>query len=575
MLSSLTIKNFAIIEEISLNFQAGMTVLSGETGAGKSIIIDALSLLLGGRGTPDYIRYGEEVLMIEGLFNFATEPEEIVALLTDFGIPIDWQEDGLTIQREINQQGKNVVRVNGRLANVSLLKSMGTYLGDIHGQNEHQLLLDSKQHLPLLDYYGQQTMHSLKEDYRVAYSHYQRLRTDWIQAHESESHSQQHLSFLEFQLDELNQVDFQEGEEVRLLAESKKLQHLQEMQSGLNLINGLLSENEVTVLNQLSEVSDQLQRIQAFDEEFPALLEKIDQTRFDLEDLARQLAFKANFDIDEVSTFDEIEQRLSVMSRFKRKYQLSIDELIAYQAQIRQEIDRLIHRDRYLDQLSEQLDQAYRAAYQAAERLHQARIQVSQDLKTQVEKELGDLYMTASQIQVDFQHVGIDKELSATLPPDQNRAALNANGYDLAEFYIVTNLGDTPKPLVKVASGGELSRFMLALKVVFAASLPSKVMVFDEIDTGVSGRVAFAIAQKMHHFSTYHQVLAITHLPQVAAISDFQFYITKSVDKAKTQTHVQLLTLSERYEVIARMMSGDTATTASLQLVKEMMTDLR
>lgn len=569
MLQSLTIENFAIIEKVNIDFTEGMTVLSGETGAGKSIIIDALGILCGGRGSSEYIRQGDDKLLIEGLFAFDELPEGLESSLMDFGLNINLSMDGLIIRREINKAGKNTIRINGQLANVTLLKEIGHYLVDIHGQNEHQELLDRTRHLSLLDNYGQSKMSKELTAYQTAYQSYSQLRKEWQKAQQSDTNNRQRLNFLEFQIQEIEAAEIIIGEDEELEATSKKLQHSQQIMQNMSLVNELISESDQSILIQIDQVLALLEEIKSYQSEVAPLIEGVTSVRFDLEEYAHQLA-AIDYDIDsQDQTLDQVESRLSELSRLKRKFGMELKEIMDYFNEISEEVYQIQHRESYLEELEAELSQAYQNVLEKAKRLDAKRKVVSKELITAIEAELKDLYMENSRFTVRFTEAVKDTDL--LVKQIKEPIKFTANGFNQVEFYVSTNVGESQKPLVQVASGGELSRFMLALKTVFSRESSPKVMVFDEIDTGVSGRVGQAIAEKIREVSYYHQVLCITHLPQVAAISNQQLYIFKQVESDKTKTDVKLLTLDERIEAIALMLSGREITQTSLKMADEML----
>lgn len=568
MLETLTIKDFAIIDHIEINFQNGMTVLSGETGAGKSIIIDALGILCGGRGSSEFIRHGSERLIVEGLFAFDKLPQTIFYALEDVGIKMDADENTLIIRREITKQGRNVIRINGQLANVTILKTIGNDLVDIHGQNEHQALLDQAEHLRLLDQFGSDDHQQLLIAYKDSYTRYQQARAAYLAAHQDQSDDHQRLSFLEFQLNELEEAALEEGEYEVLEEKSKKLQHMQHTLTHLNQLNEIISDNDQSVLALLSQSEHLLQEIVDYHSDYPDLMNQLSNLRYELEELSHQLA-NTSSDVEiEDESIDQIESRLAYLSSLKRKYNMDIEDIIQYAQDISEEIYQLNHKEEYLEDMEKQLVERYQEAYQLAQQLHESRKKLSSDLVRAIEAELKALYMENSQFEVAFEKVKKDAQLS-----DLGHAfdQLTIARIDHVEFYVSTNVGEDLKPLVKVASGGELSRFMLALKTVFGRKSIAKVMVFDEIDTGVSGRVAQAIAEKIKANADRHQVLCITHLAQVAAISDHQLYIQKEVADQRTRTTIQNLTPDARVQVIAGMMSGKEMSDSSLQLAKEML----
>lgn len=560
MLLSLTIENFAIIDQVDLDFQNSMTVLSGETGAGKSIIIDALSVLCGARGSVDYIRHGANRLLIEGLFSYEEAKEDIQEVFNQFGL--DLEEDTLIIRREINQTGKNIIRVNGQLANVTFLRQLSPYLVDIHGQQDHQHLLNPERHVELLDNFIGEKAIRLRQDYEEAFNAYKEVLRHWNQAHTDEQSDQQRLDFLEFQSHEIEKAQLIPGEEEELLNISNQLQYQQTNHQALQTVSELLSDSPQSILVQLSQTTEALNQVKG-EEDIGDIQQTLQSIKTELQEISHQIALMDQAPLMDDYTIDEVETRLNQIQQLTQKYHRSVDEILVYYDEISQEIYQLVHKDRYLQKLEEQLQVTYDDAFMIADLLHQLRKEYKPKLEYAVQEELKDLYMANSLL-----------EIQLVKEPSQNEAmpmTLTATGFDEVEFLISTNVGEPLKPLTKVASGGEMSRFILALKTVFSKSNPSQTMVFDEIDTGVSGRVAGAIAQKMKQISYYHQVLCITHLPQVAAVADHHLYIQKVVEDGHTLTKVAPMNDEDKINAIALMISADELTQTSIDLAKELL----
>lgn len=560
MLLSLTIENFAIIDQVDLDFQNSMTVLSGETGAGKSIIIDALSVLCGARGSVDYIRHGANRLLIEGLFSYEEAKEGIQEVFNQFGL--DLEEDTLIIRREINQTGKNIIRVNGQLANVTFLRQLSPYLVDIHGQQDHQHLLNPERHVELLDNFIGEKAIRLRQDYEEAFNAYKEVLRHWNQAHTDEQSDQQRLDFLEFQSHEIEKAQLIAGEEEELLNISNQLQYQQTNHQALQTVSELLSDSPQSILVQLSQTTEALNQVKG-EEDIGDIQQTLQSIKTELQEISHQIALMDQAPLMDDYTIDEVETRLNQIQQLTQKYHRSVDEILVYYDEISQEIYQLVHKDRYLQKLEEQLQVTYDDAFMIADLLHQLRKEYKPKLEYAVQEELKDLYMANSLL-----------EIQLVKEPSQNEAmpmTLTATGFDEVEFLISTNVGEPLKPLTKVASGGEMSRFILALKTVFSKSNPSQTMVFDEIDTGVSGRVAGAIAQKMKQISYYHQVLCITHLSQVAAVADHHLYIQKVVEDGHTLTKVAPMNDEDKINAIALMISADELTQTSIDLAKELL----
>lgn len=569
MLESLSIENFAIIDWVSIDFSSGMTVLSGETGAGKSIIIDAVALLCGGRGSVDFIRKGADRLRIRGLFSL-DDQQALRDFLKTIPIEITNEEDLLLIERELQSSGKNIVRINRQLVNVSTLKQLGQYLVDIHGQNEHQALLDSNSHLKLLDRYAKDTQSDLLLEYQAAFERYHVHRKSLLESHQDESQQQQRLQFLEFQLQEIEDLDLHGGEYEYLFQQTRRLAAAQEISQLVGGINLLMTDQEGAVDQLLDQVYQSLKSLEKYTPEFKGLSDQLRSTQLDLQEMARTIALKGDFPDYDSQEIDRLQERLSQLEQVQKKYALSIDELITYRDQIAEEIYQIKHREAYLVRIQSEFEAAYQEALKLAQELSSQRQRISHSLEAAIEQELKELYMPQARFEVKFRLLGSDETLAKAGYPSSYQL-LNNTGMDQVEFYVATNVGEESKPLIKVASGGELSRLMLALKAIFARGQEVGSLVFDEIDTGVSGRVATAIAHKMKEIARYKQVLCISHLAQVAAAGDQQLMIRKLVASERTITQVEPLSLDQRVEVISHMIAGNKDTPAALDLAQEML----
>lgn len=569
MLSSLQIENFAIIDQVTLDFTSAMTVLSGETGAGKSIIIDALGILCGGRGSVDLIRRGTDRFVVEGIFS-VQHNKLLLEKLNHLGFNVKDHENQLLIRRELNIAGKNMIRINGQLANVSLLKEIGRHLVDIHGQNEHQALLDVATHIKFLDQYASESLDLVLDQFQQSYQNYNELRKKLLNTQQDEQGQAQRLSFLEFQLQELEGLQIQLGEDEALQKQSKQLQHAQQITQNLDRVNSLLTDQDQSVTGQIDQVVMLLEELSPFDPQYQEYADSIQSLQIDLQEIARKVAFSYDLPDYDETTIDEIESRLSQLEQFKRKYAMNLEELVAYQDSIAEEIYQINHQELFLGKLKQKFSNAYQECLTLAKQVSQIREEQGQRLKTEIEDQLSQLYMPHSRFDIHFESVNIDEQVSDIMD-GQEFIRIQADGIDHIEFYAVTNLGESSKPLIKVASGGELSRFMLALKTVFSRSQSVQTIVFDEIDSGVSGRVATAIANKMSEIADNRQVLCITHLPQVAAAANSQLMIAKKIVEGRTVTAVYELTHEERVEAIARMMSGEAVSQSSYELAHELL----
>ena len=549
MLLEISIKNFAIIQEVSLTFDRGMTVLTGETGAGKSIIIDAMNLMLGSRATTDVIRHGSPKAEIEGLFSLKKNAE-LEAILTQQGIAVS---DELIIRREILANGRSVSRVNGQLVNLSVLKEMGPYLVDIHGQHDQEELMRSSHHIGLLDSFGQADFQELKASYQQVFEAYRTLRKQVLDKQKNELEHKARIEMLEYQIAEIEAADLQAGEDEALLQERDRLLNHKQIADTLTNAYAMLENEDFSSLSNLRSAMNDMQSVEEYDKDYKEISQHLTESYYVIEDISKRLA-----DILEDLDFDgnrllQVENRLDLIYSITRKYGGQVDDVLDYFAKISQEYQLLTGSNLTGQDLEGQLKVLEADLIAKAGELSQARRELAQVLENQIHQELQDLYMEKSRFRVDF-----------------SKGKFGRQGNEQIEFYISTNPGEDFKPLVKVASGGELSRLMLAIKSAFARKEGKTSIVFDEVDTGVSGRVAQAIAQKIYKIGQFGQVLAISHLPQVIAIADHQFFIEKISDEASTVSQVRLLTFEERVEEIAKMLAGDVVTEAARSQARQL-----
>ncbi|WP_171943606.1 DNA repair protein RecN [Streptococcus suis] len=549
MLLEVSIKNFAIIEQVSLNFENGMTILSGETGAGKSIIIDAMNLMLGARATTDVIRHGAAKAEIEGLFSFENS-RALEQILLEQGIEV---ADELIIRREILQNGRSVSRVNGQMVNLSVLKQIGQYLVDIHGQHDQEELMKFQHHIRLLDSFGEDGFWSLKDRYQTTFDAYRSLRKRVLEKQKNEQEHKARIEMLEYQIAEIEAADLKSGEDIQLNQERDKLLNHKQIADTLTNAYALLDNEDFSSLNNLRSAMSDLQSLEEFDPDYRQLSSSLTEAYYVVEDVTKRLSDVVdNLDFDG-NRLLQLESRLDLLNTITKKYGGTVDDVLDYFSKISEEYNLLTGNDLSGDDLEVQLKNLEKELVERAGQLSQSRHELAVVLEDIIRQELQDLYMENARFQVRF-----------------TKGKFNREGNETVEFYISTNPGEDFKPLVKVASGGELSRLMLAIKSAFARKEGKTSIVFDEVDTGVSGRVAQAIAQKIYKIGQYGQVLAISHLPQVIAIADYQFFIEKISDEHSTVSRVRLLTKEERIEEIAKMLAGDKITDAARNQAKEL-----
>lgn len=551
MLQELTIENFAIIAKLHLNFTTGMTALTGETGAGKSIIIDAVSLLAGARSSVEFIREGNQKCILEGLFDLPQQGE-FFALLQELGI--EAEEEQLIVQRDMNISGKNVCRVNGRIVTLANLRRVGHFLVDIQGQNDHQELMNPEAHLKLLDSFGGPEFQKQKKDYTEAYEKYSQLASQVKKFKQNEQSFVQRIDMLTFQQEEIGNASLSLGEEERLVEERDKLMNFQKIVDSLSFSYQALTNDEVSALDTIGSASSELQTIANLDSAFQSISDNVHSAYYLLQDAASEIGRQLDsLELDE-ARLDQVNERLEIIHQLKRKYGDSIEAILTYYEAITQELLDSDFSGGKLEQLEQEFAQQEIKLIALAEKLHSLRKKLADHLEKAIQNELQELYMENAHFKVTFK-----------------TGDFQAAGIDSVEFYITTNLGEGLKPLVKVASGGEISRVMLALKTIFSKTQGLTSIVFDEVDTGVSGRVAQAIADKIYQIGENSQVLCITHLPQVAAKADHQLFIKKEIAAGRTTTKVEELTEAERIDEIARMLAGAEITELTLEHAKELL----
>ncbi|MFR4285871.1 MAG: DNA repair protein RecN [Enterococcus italicus] len=553
MLVEMTIENFAIIESLTLSFHEGMTTLTGETGAGKSIIIDALGLLAGSRASVDVIRQGADRCHLEGVFDWPKNPQ-FFALMQE--LLVNQEEDYLVVQRDIALNGKSICRVNGHVMTLANLKRIGRFLVDIQGQNEHQSLLQADQHQRLLDEFGGSDFQLALTEYKALYKEWQALAKTVLSRKKNEQSYVQRLDMLRYQVDEIEQAELVSGEEESLTEERDKLLNFQKIVDAFASVHQLLSTDDHGVLDNVSLAANELESVASFGKEYELLSESLTTVYYQLQDVAADLSRQMDILEFDEQRLHQIEDRLEIIHQLKRKYGESVEFILAYYEKISLELLETAQSDGQLDQLESLVKEKEEQVAKKAAILHENRKEIARCLEKAIMNELRELYMEHTQFAVRFEALS---------------QGYNEFGKDDVLFYLSANPGEPLRPLEKVASGGEISRILLALKTVFSTSQELTSIVFDEVDTGVSGRVAQAIAEKISQIGRRSQVLCITHLPQVAAFADFQYFISKTVQNNRTKTTVVELTKEERVEEIARMLAGAEVTTLTKEHAKELL----
>jgi len=554
MLLEISIRNLAVIESVHLNFRKGFHVLTGETGAGKSIIIDALTLVAGGRSSAELVRYGCDKASIEALFQIeAGHP--VWSVLQGLGIEAD-SEEHLIIRREITSQGKSTGRINGQLVNLSGLKSVGEWLVNIHGQHEHQSLFHVDEHIRWLDLFNDTEISGIKQSYGRAYQAYTDTRRSLKELEETSKQSLQMLDLYKFQIEEITSANLKIGEDELLVEEKRKLANAEKLfqhcADAYDLIYGASKG-----LDAIGKAVQKLQDISSLDPgKLQSVAEQAQNAYYLLEDAAYQIRdYRDDIEFNP-ARLNYIEQRLDTIASLRRKYGETVEDILSYVSKIQLELDLIENKDEKLRELEKQERLALAEARKLAAQLSSQRQLAAERLAGEIIAELRDLHMERTQFKVQ---VSFNEEL------------LTPEGSDSVEFLISANPGEPLRSLSKIASGGEISRVMLALKTIFARVDRIPVLVFDEVDTGVSGRAAQAIAEKMSRLSRNCQVFSITHLPQVACMADAHYRIHKSTDGERTFTQVDDLHSEGRMAELARMLGGVEVTDTTLRHAQEML----
>lgn len=569
MLRELLVRDFALIRELRLEFAGGLNILTGETGAGKSIIIDALGLVLGGRFSSEMIRSGADSCFVEAVF----EPEKKPALeqcLAGLGIRLE-HGDSLIISREVSQAGKSRCRVNGQTVNVGTLAEVGACLVDIHGQHDHQSLLSADRQIDILDRFGGEEISRQRDGVSGTYSRLAALRNEFRSLQVDETEKNRRMELLAFQLQEIDDARPSAGEDEALEREAEVLASAERLYEACARSHYLLYEGDDSrspAVVQLGQVLGALQPLADVDERLKPVVQMVAEAAAQAEEAAREVRnYQERIDFSP-ERLSQVQARLDELTKLKRKYGGSIDSVIAHAEKARAEMDAYSSRGERLAELHEELKQVESELASAAAALSARRRQVATALEDAIAGELAELNMQKTRFIISFSH----RVSEDGIEWQGERLAVSPRGFDDVEFLVAPNPGEDPKPLARIASGGELSRMMLALKSILGAVDEIPTMIFDEIDAGVGGRTAQAVGEKMMVISQYRQVLCITHLPQIASMAHCHFYIEKQADGDHTVVTVRPLTYKERVDELARMLGGAEMTDLTRKHAQEMLT---
>jgi DNA repair protein RecN (Recombination protein N) len=563
MLTNLIVQNYALLDEVNIEFSAGLNILTGETGSGKSILIGALELILGSRATKDAIRSGMDSATVEGLFEWKSD-EPMIPLPED--LDIEMEDRTLIIRRDVTRDGRSRCTVNGHPVTVTVLKRLGEFLVDLHGQHDHQSLLDQGTHINFLDGFGD--IKRLKEQVAHAFRHFSGAARALKQLDEENLATRERRELYQFQLEELEKADVYPGEEGELEQELAVLEHAEQLIQVASTAYEALSQREGAVIDQLIQIIRSLEDIERIDVSLSEPVSNARSARYYLDDVVVFLQqYRDRIEFDPVR-LDEVQERLEQLKMLKRKYGGTLKEVCVYRDRMADEINRLETADEQRSELEEALEQARKTLTAKAEKLSTARKKTASRMETRVVKELTELGMKKTRFQV---HIGWLEVADGPIVIEGKSYQADASGMDHVEFLISPNQGEELKPLVHIASGGEISRVMLALKVILAESDQVRTLVFDEVDLGIGGRIAESIGQKLKLLSQSHQVLCITHLHQVACWGHTHFTVHKESSRGRTVTQINHLDQNGRVQEIARMLAGETVDDMAVTHAREIL----
>jgi DNA repair protein RecN (Recombination protein N) len=555
MLKHLYIENIALIDQLDIKLNSGLNVLSGETGAGKSIIIDSLNLILGERATKELIKSGCDHARVEAMFDISTH-ENMQKLLTHNQIDIN--DDEVIVSRELGINGKNVCRVNGSLINLSELKKITGRLVDIHGQHENQSLVQAKSHIAFLDRYGRQNIYGLLKEISDIYSQHNEIKKEINSLCGDEQERQRNLDLLKYQIEEINNADLKDNEEQLLNEEKKRLFFAEQIIDTFDKGHNILFDDNFSVLGKLKDLINMFSSITEIDPKYNEIFDSLNEAYYTIDECGIDIRdLKDGFSYDPSELID-IEKRLNQINDLKRKYGNNIVKINEYLEKSQKEYDRLVGAEEKLLELSSKKSDLVDLLYDLSMKLSYERKMCAKIFEREMLSNLNDLGMKHAQFEVRF-----------SLLPEKNDAKFEKSGLDDVAFFITTNLGQPLKPLSKVASGGEMSRLMLAFKNIIGDNDVILTNVFDEIDTGISGNIANVVAEKLSNISQKRQVICVTHLAQIAAVADQNYLILKREDNGNTLTEMKMLSDVEKVTEVARL-AGGVQSDLSEQYAKEL-----
>lgn len=566
MLRTLYIKSYALIEELTVEFSTGLMIITGETGAGKSIIIDALSLILGARASPEVVRSGAERAVVEATFSVAGN-KRLAALFQENELECP---DELLMRREVSVKGQSRCFINDSPVTLALQKQVGELLVDLHGQHEHQSLLRIETHIGMLDDFG--GLDGIVDEFQAAYGELREKEASLASLRQREQQLHDKREFYEFQMREIDAVGPRAGEEEDLERELKILENSERLYGSTGKLYEMLYEGERSVHDQLVMIRNQLEGLAEIDERFREAANESGSAEAIVSELAKFVqGYNARVEFNP-ERLEELRERLGRLALLKKKYGGTLETILQHREQIGQEVALAENFDGVIAGLSAEVERVRKECAVIAQRLSGKRHDVARRIEQSIVGELARLGIAHGKFAANITQLEVPAtSASSYVKSGRKCIGLNPRGYDVVEFMISTNLGEDPKPLVRVASGGEVSRIMLALKSILAKSDRLPLLIFDEIDVGVSGRVAQAVGLSLKALSGFHQVIAITHLPQIAGLADTHYAVYKTEEKGRATTSIRRLTLDEQVREVAKLMSGAEITEAGLEGARELM----
>ena len=565
MLRSLLIKDYALIENIQVEFGKGLNIITGETGAGKSILIDAMGLILGERATTEIVRKGSDKSVVEGVFEIK-ENKKVQSFLVQNEIE---NNPELIIRREVSLKGINRCFLNDTPVTLNLMKEVGDLLVDLHGQHEHQSLLRNETHIEMLDEFA--GLNNLLSNYRKHFNELTKFQKELKELKQKEDILREKRELYEFQIKEIDSVSPQENEEEKLEDELKILQNSEKLLSLNNDIFEIIYDSENSIRDKLAEVKSKLSELSKIDKSFDEQLRESESAMALLNEISSYVrTYKDRIDLDP-NRLEQIRERLGALNLIKKKFGGSLKAVIDRRKNIGDEYELAENFSNNIIELKNKIDKSRNDSGELARRLSIERKNISKKIKNEIEEALKSLGISDPKFQVKIENEKADDETENFIYVDSSKFKFDYNGFDKVEFFISTNLGEDPKPLIKVASGGEVSRIMLALKSILAKSDKLPILIFDEIDTGVSGRIAQKVGQALKSLAEFHQIIAITHLPQIAGLSHFHFAVEKKKFGDRVVSSIHELNELGRTQEVAKLISGEKITEAALKSARELM----